>query len=453
MTTFLKYFEKVFASVWFSDVFDDEFTDAFDFEGNTTLIASQNFRGFDLFSSIRSRWYFRFASLTFALHLLRARLYSSQSWSLLVLRAFLELEVNAPGEVDRAMSLFLAYMMSPDGGRRENKSAIQAVTEVRSVVDKIGGNLSDLLERKKVRDDFFVEDLDKRCKPATSKHYMSSLISFFEFAISESVDIGNYTTDDLVAMKLRLYNWRKTYNRQISDERWVREEELLDSLVTKEQIQIFEQGEMARKAIIILGSAEESSSYLTMMEFTSVRDFLMTSFALHNAHRSGVSANMLMKEYEKRKLDETTCTINVRHHKTRYTHGSATVCIPLQLARLLDIYVTRIRPQISTTCENIFVTWNGKALEAGSVSRQINSVWSRSGIYTGSETKKVNMSTTLIRKSVTTAVHDEDHENAQPVADLLAHSLTTASKIYRVKKQTKTSKNSTCRDTKSSWCW
>lgn len=162
MTTFLKYFEKVFASVWFSDVFDDEFTDAFDFEGNTTLIASQNFRGFDLFSSIRSRWYFRFASLTFALHLLRARLYSSQSWSLLVLRAFLELEVNAPGEVDRAMSLFLAYMMSPDGGRRENKSAIQAVTEVRSVVDKIGGNLSDLLERKKVRDDFFVEVLDSR---------------------------------------------------------------------------------------------------------------------------------------------------------------------------------------------------------------------------------------------------------------------------------------------------
>ena len=43
-----------------------------------------------------------------------------------------------------------------------------------------------------------------------------------------------------------------------------------------------------------------------------------------------------------------------------------------------------------------------------------------------------NLCTNIIRKSVTALVHDhEDQQIQQPVADLLAHDLNTAKKIYR----------------------
>ena len=46
-------------------------------------------------------------------------------------------------------------------------------------------------------------------------------------------------------MKLRLYNWRKLYNKKISEQRWETEEEQQEVLITPEQLAIFQQGEMA----------------------------------------------------------------------------------------------------------------------------------------------------------------------------------------------------------------
>ncbi|XP_057316640.1 uncharacterized protein LOC130657652 isoform X2 [Hydractinia symbiolongicarpus] len=50
---------------------------------------------------------------------------------------------------------------------------------------------------------------------------------------------------------------------------------------------------------------------------------------------------------------------------------------------------------------------------------------------------KGNINTTIIRKSITTRVHDQQPDNAQPVADLLAHSLSTAKKVYRLREREK----------------
>ena len=343
-------------------------------------------------------------------------------------------------DVNSVLSKFLVYLMSPDGGKRERKSSLQTVQEVRTILSVLDGRLENLLDRLKVRDSFFRDHLDAKCKPGTSKHYMSSLITFMDFGISESLDIPLCTTEDFTAMKLRLYNWRKLYNKKISEQRWETEEEQQEVLITPEQLAIFQQGEMARKAITLFGFVSEDENFEpSLLQYTIMRDFIMTVIALANAHRSGVSANMTLSEYEKAKIDEKsdTALIHVFKHKTLCKHGPAVVCISIQTYNFLKIFVTKVRSKIGSDAPNVFVSWSGSAMESGAVSRQINSIWVRSGVYGDNAPPKKNICTTVIRKSVTTLVHDKFEHNAQPVADLLAHDLQTAKKIYRVKNREK----------------
>ena len=155
--------------------------------------------------------------------------------------------------VDHMMSKFLVYLLSPDGGKRERKSSLQTVKEVRTIANVLDNKIENLLDRHQVRDKFFRDHFDKIRKAGTSKHYMSSLISFLEFLISESIQLEGLTTDDYTSMKLRLYNWRKSYNKEIELQKWVTEEEQLEVLITPEQLATFENGEMARSAIKLFG--------------------------------------------------------------------------------------------------------------------------------------------------------------------------------------------------------
>ena len=144
------------------------------------------------------------------------------------------------------------------------------------------------MDRLKVWDSFFRDYLDAKCKPGTSKHYMPSLFTFMDFGISESLDIPLCTTEDFTAMKLRLYNWIKLYNKKISEQRWETEDEQQEVLITPEQLAIFQQGEMARKAITTFGYVSEDENFEpSLLQYTIIRDFIMTLIALANAHRSG----------------------------------------------------------------------------------------------------------------------------------------------------------------------
>ena len=123
-------------------------------------------------------------------------------------------------------------------------------------------------------------------------------------------------------------------------------------------------------------------------------------------------------------------------HKTLRKHGAAVVCLPQDKFQFLQIYVNKVRSKIPTD-EFVFVTWNGNSINSGGVSRQINSIWQRSGVYGDNPPPKKNLTTTVIRKSVTTLVHDQEEAQAQPVADLLAHSLQTAKNVYRTRNHEK----------------
>ena len=292
-----------------------------------------------------------------------------------------------------------------------------------------------------MRDRFFRDYLDAKSKPGTSKHYMSSLISFLSFAITENIEINSYTLDDYTSMKLRLFNWRKIYNKEIKEQKWIDDDNQMEVLITPEQVALFEQGELARTAVKLFGKVAEDPEYLTSLsEYTNMRDYLMAGIGLANAHRSGVAANMKFEEFQKAKYDHDSDNflISVKKHKTLRDHGPAVVCLASQKFNFLTLFVTNVLPLFSRNSLNVFVSCNGNNLASGAVSRQINSIWKRSGVYGENIPPKRNISSTIIRKSATTLVHDKfTEESQQPVADLLAHNLSTAKKYYRLKDRLK----------------
>ena len=282
---------------------------------------------------------------------------------------------HSADNVNSTLSKFLVYLMSPDGGKRERKSSLQTVQEVRTIVSVLDGKLENLLVRLKVRDGFFRDYLDVKCKPGTSKHYMSSLLSFMDFAISESLELPCSTIEDFTAMKLRLFNWRKIYNKKIGEQKWQTEEEQLDVLITPEQIARFEHGETARQAVITFGYVSNDNDFIpSHLQYTNMHDYIIVVIALANAHRSGVAAHMTIKEFERAQIYEKSGNVLIRvmKHKTLWKHGPAVVCISIQKYSFMKVFVTKVRSKIATSLPNVFVTWNGNIMELGAVSSQIN---------------------------------------------------------------------------------
>lgn len=75
---------------------------------------------------------------------------------------------------------------------------------------------------------------------------------------------------------------------------------MIFNLVTPEQINEYECSEVARSAIAYLEHLSETHSLqVNQSVYTIVRNFILLEITFANMHRSVVSANMTMQEYEK----------------------------------------------------------------------------------------------------------------------------------------------------------
>jgi len=305
------------------------------------------------------------------------------------------------------------------------------------MINILDRNILNLFNATKLRDDFFLGNLEKRCTPETCKHYLQSFISFLEFMIYEpnSKETMRFppSAQDCLSLKLRMVKWRQSYNKAVDERRWEIEGDENDALITPDQVEIFEQGAMSRQVIKLFGNILDNPSYIVgATEYTNIKDYLIVSIALVNAHRSGVAANMTIEEFEKHSIQGETVNIEVKKHKTFRQHGYACVCLLLQKFHYLKIFVEKVRPQFPSHCDNVFLSKPGYAMSSGFISNQIDTIWRKSGVYDEKEPPK-KKGATVFRRSVTTLIHQNDRENIQNVADLLAHSTTTAAKTYRRK--------------------
>ena len=216
-------------------------------------------------------------------------------------------------------------------------------------------------------------------------------------------------------------------------------EEDLEALITPDQVEKYERSESARNAIKLFSSfSKEPLPPLTRNDYCCMQDYLVFQLSIQNSHRSGVEANMLVEEFQKATQEDDFMRIKVKHHKTCKVYGPAKVYLKKHIFNYLNIFATNVRdclPMIKSR-DHVFLSFNGLKMESGGISKQLNSIWRCAGVYEDmNEPPSKNITTTIFRKSISSAVLEHQPENAKSVAQLLAHSDKTQGKYYNPRRR------------------
>lgn len=333
------------------------------------------------------------------------------------------------------------FLESPDGGRRDKFATEQSMGDVRRIAlaIKATSDVSRLFDIKILRDEYLgkyckknigTDENEKTLKANSIRKYLKSFIDFLTYIICEKVAISSVSPDDVLNLKLRVCHWRKAYAGEAKEQSLESKSIIYEMLVTPQQVEDYEKSDSAVTAKAILESMNDDNRHLSQGEFVSVRDHLLTLIHFGNASRSGVSANMLMEEYESAKpLPDGRFVIKVKNHKTKKFYGPANVTLPEKHFEWLTCYVKKIRPCLPCQDNNVFLSWLGKAMTSGSISHRIHQLWVKAGIFNDSQPKK-KLCVNTIRKSASTHIRENKKGNQQEAADTMAHSTHTANKDY-----------------------
>jgi len=330
---------------------------------------------------------------------------------------------------------FVKFKVSVDGGRGDLASAMQSKQQIKTVMSTLNSdNFNDLFNRKKIRDTFLHDYADNNYKPATIMRYLLSMQHFYDFLLTEELKIEGVAPEDFLRMKVLVNRWRTAYKDAAEESDLLREMDEEEILITPEQIQKYHESASVSEALTILDRlSSRNQTEVSRQEFCCVRDYLITEIEILSCHRSGVSSNMTLPELNIAKKKDLHFVIKVKKHKTFRKHGPAHVCVSEQLYSHIMIYVYSLRSLIQNDLENVFISFFGKKLKSGAISKQINSVWQRAGVYgeNGPPIKK-NISANIFRKSGSTLIAEKNPEKSLSVASLLTHSETMSKKKYRL---------------------
>ena len=157
---------------------------------------------------------------------------------------------------------------------------------------------------------------------------------------------------------------------------------------------------------------------LSIINFASVRDYIMTSLCLDNASRTGAIANMTIGEFKKATQGKgDVSSVSVLDHKTVETSGPAVLSFSKNLFDEANTYMSYFRNKLDgiNTGDNakVFVSWNGNTMSSSMVTMQLKSFWGRS-VGNSDETQRFNA--TKVRKFAVTKAYDEKPEIEKDLA-------------------------------------
>ncbi|XP_057315258.1 uncharacterized protein LOC130656429 isoform X1 [Hydractinia symbiolongicarpus] len=335
-------------------------------------------------------------------------------------------------EVEFFFDRFLSFICGPDGGMRDRTSSINVVNDVRRIYKIIDAtSVADLLNKEKLRNKYLMGYcVKKKHAPDSIKKYLYSLEDFCNFVIVEDVVIPGITIENIQQMKVVFRSWRKNYNKGARDRYWERQETDFLMIVTPQQVQTYLKSKNAQLAKEIFTKLTQNANMvLSNTEYCAIRDHLLALIHFSNGHRSGVTANLTISEFERAVEIDSTYLIKVRKHKTFTFSGPAIISLDQEQYAYLKLFVTNRKANLSLEFDNVFVSCSGKQMASGSISKQINSLWVKSGILDPAKQPK-NLCCNVIRKSTSTGLRDASSGHYQEAADLMDHSLKTAEKHY-----------------------
>ncbi|XP_065671436.1 uncharacterized protein LOC136089389 [Hydra vulgaris] len=354
-----------------------------------------------------------------------------------------DLESEFGESVTNILNLFLNYLVGPDCNRNVS-SCKKTVSDVKRMLVFIGGtyDITKMFTPNILRDKYLNEIF--HLDPGSKKKYLFSIINLCNFFLTDEIAkklIDSVTIDRVVTTKNKLIDWRRNYNRQDRKNFWTRQERNHNSLVTKEEISLYMNSKSANLANTLFLFFEENQRLVTQTEYISMRDHLFVIIHFSNAHRSGVSANVTIKEFEKAVVVDEKYIISVKNHKTFEKYGHANISFTKDEFQWLHTFVYKIRTQIKTfkTIENIFLSWTGLPMDSGAISTQLASLWKKAGISRELGEKR-RLCATVVRQTAVTGIRQGDATNKQKqqVADLMGHSVVTADKHYHLRAQKET---------------
>ena len=114
------------------------------------------------------------------------------------------------------LSKFHRWLLSPDGEKKDAKTAKQHVAQVKRVLSILGngGKVESLLEATDIRDIFLGEHAAEKYHPATIKSYLMSLQHFCSLVLSDRPPDVEFNTDDVVRIHDKFKRWSASYKKE-----------------------------------------------------------------------------------------------------------------------------------------------------------------------------------------------------------------------------------------------
>lgn len=345
--------------------------------------------------------------------------------------------------VEKLVERFREYMIGPDRKRDEASMYVIAgdvrrifrainVKDDVSIVFKNGGN--------DFREKYFNQYCKQKKTKATSvKKYLYSLIDLCEFLIAEDVALPNVSRHDITTMIGKLKQWRKNFRKEEKLARFERMSEDQEMLVTKDQVLKYTNSDQARKSTEIIQKLAQYGAYpVSQTDYCMVRDHIYFTIHFTLAQRSGVTANMTMNEFLKAKKIDGVWIIDVWNHKTVETYGPAKVILSEDNFNILKTYIDFARIQTNPRCNEVFLSWSGRKVKSGDISKRLHLLWERVGNFENKIIPK-NLSSNIVRKSASTGLRESKSAHIDDAANLMAHSIKTADQHYYLRNIEKSS--------------
>lgn len=352
-----------------------------------------------------------------------------------------DVEADVEFDVATVPGLFVAFdnwLQSPDGGKKDVKTAKQHASQIKRILLVIDSDkkVSSLLDFSLLKEKF-VKYAEEKYVAETIKSYLTSLQHFYTFLLSEKPKEVTASCELISQLREKMKRWSTSYKRSSLKRKWERREEDRVEAITAEKIEAFEKSQISRDAIILLGKLSGKHSVdIAQQQYTLLRDFLLIQISIDNANRAGVLANMTLREFQRGYKEGDRFVINVMNHKTFHVHGPALIVLTSNLHNWMRIFVQEVRSKVSGvgTGEDqpLFPSFNGTKLQSSQINKAIKSVWKKAGVGG-------RVHSTLFRKGAVTACHRSHKEIASDLAQLMAHKEDTAVKYYRLSQSAKAS--------------
>ena len=127
------------------------------------------------------------------------------------------------GDVSKTLRSFGDWLLSPDGGKKDGKTAKQHVSQLNKVLLVIGGGtlLSSLVDTKKILRDIFLQQYtEKKYHAATIKSYLMSLQHYCSFLLADQPSDVIFDKENVHNLREKLKRWSASYKRENSGRRW-----------------------------------------------------------------------------------------------------------------------------------------------------------------------------------------------------------------------------------------